>query len=344
MKALIAPDPVIDAREQDLLDALTRDYVKFTSPGLISKGASAVGQGIVKITPRRLRKFATDAVDMAGEWEYIKLALEHAGKGFVELTKHASRFTLSHDKVVASLNSAGYPITHFDHICTARSYHLEQHLSKRNYGDLGAAFAEGAATGAPGLLGVPFNIALSFLLYFRAVQSTALFYGYDIKGDPRELEFASEATIASLAPNSDSGANTLGGLIGKMMFATNATVLRQALSKKTYTEMAKRGGAELLYVQIRALANKAAEKALRNAGQEGLEAGVFKKLLEQIGQRLPKEAGKKAIPLLGAVVGALSDTYYMSRVLRGSNLIYHKRFLFEKEHRVGILCDTDMNS
>jgi len=33
----------------------------------------------------------------------------------------------------------------------------------------------------------------------------------------------------------------------------------------------------------------------------------------------------------------LADTYYMSQVLRGSNLVYHKRFLFEKEERVKLL-------
>jgi len=36
----------------------------------------------------------------------------------------------------------------------------DQHFSK----DLCAALVEGAATGAPGFIGVPFNLALSFLL------------------------------------------------------------------------------------------------------------------------------------------------------------------------------------
>jgi len=147
--------------------------------------------------------------------------------------------------------------------------------------------------------------------------------------------------LSSLSPTKEQGLDNLTGLIGKMMLAANFTALKAAL-EKTYAEMARKGGAELLYVQIRALANRAAENALQNAGKEGIEAGVFRKMLEQKGKRIPKEAGKKAVPLLGALVGACSDSYYMDRILQGSNLIYHKRYLFEKERRVDLLLGNDI--
>jgi hypothetical protein len=101
--------------------------------------------------------------------------------------------------------------------------------------------------------------------------------------------------------------------------------------------MAEKGGPQLLYVQIRAFANKAAEKALKKSGSSGLEAGVFRNLLEQVGKRLRKEVGKKAVPILGAIIGGGCDSYLMHRVLTGANLIYHKRFLHEKEARIQIL-------
>jgi hypothetical protein len=186
------------------------------------------------------------------------------------------------------------------------------------------------------VFGLPFNLALSFLFYFRASQSTALYYGYDVHSDPAELEFAAEVTLKSLAPSADEGAQTLGGLIGKMMFAAEQSALVRGLGK-TYAEMAGKGGAQLLYVQIRALANRAAKNALDKAGRTGLEAGVFRRLLEQVGKNLPKEAGKKMVPLFGAVVTGFFDSYYMHRVLKGANLIYHKRFLHEKEARVAML-------
>jgi hypothetical protein len=104
-------------------------------------------------------------------------------------------------------------------------------ISKREWKDRCAAFIEGAATGAPGFIGIPFNVALSFLLYFRATQSTALYYGYDVRHDPRELQFASEVTLTSLEPNLAQGAETLGGLIGKMILAVELSALSQKSDK-----------------------------------------------------------------------------------------------------------------
>lgn len=334
------PDPILDARELELIRKLASEYEKFTSPGPVArsfgKTVSWTQDQIVRITPEKLLKLARDAVDTAQESELIKMALTYASRGFGELTKQAGRFTLSPDGVVQTLRDDGHSVANYEEICGMRSYHIERSLSKREWKDRLAALVEGAVTGAPGFPGIPFNITLSFLLFFRAAQSTALYYGYDVHHDPRELQFASEVTVITLEPNLAKGAETLGGLIGKMMLAAELSALSRGLSK-TYAQMAERGGAQLLYVQIRALANKAAEKALKKSGQSGLEAGVFRNLLEQIGKRLPKDAGKKAMPLVGAILGAGFDSYLMHRVLTGANLIYHKRFLHEKEARIQIL-------
>ena len=193
-------------------------------------------------------------------------------------------------------------------------------------------------------IGTPFSIALSFLLYFRAAQSTALYYGYDVMGDPRELEIASAVTLQSLSPTLEKEAESLGGYLAKIMTAAELSALRHGLKRYTYEEMAKRGGIDLVYVQIRAMANRAAKKALDRAGRQGIEAGVFKNLLEQVGKLIPREVGKKAVPVVGAVIGGFSDAFFMNRVLYGSNLIYHKRFLLEKEMRLKILRDGDASS
>lgn len=331
-----APDPMLDARELDLVPKLASQYEKFASPKIIARSLGKFQKGVMRITPKKLLKLATDAVDAAKDAEFIKMALTQASRGFGELTKHASRFTLSPEAILRALRVDGNSIAKYEEICAIRSYAIERSVSKRDWKDRCAALIEGVVTGAPGLAGVPFNLALSFLLYFRATQSTGLYYGYDVCHDPRELQFAAEATLASLAPNVAASADTLGGLIGKMMVAAELSALSHGLGK-SYAQMAGKGGAQLLYVQIRALANKAAKKALANAGRGGLEAGIFRNLLEQVGRRLPKEAGKKAIPLLGAAIGGFCDSYYMHRVLTGSNLIYHKRFLHEKETRIQIL-------
>jgi len=328
------PDPTLDAREQALLVELQKEFERFTKPGWVGEPAKKIGGALVRIIPQGVRKSATAASTSMAETELIKKVMDFAGKGFHQLTSLASRGTLSKPKVVAKLSKHGCEVSTFDEICTCRSYRVEAVLERSTLKKVTAAAAEGAVTGAPGLPGVPFNIALSFFLYFRAAQEVALHYGYDVKDDPRELQFAAEVTLQSLDPNFKG--EGLAGFIGKMMLATELTALKSALGK-TYAEMAAKGGSALLYVQIRALANKAAEKALAKAGKEGLEAGIFKTLLAQIAKRLPKDAGKRVVPGIGAIFGGLSDAYLMSRVLRGAKLIYHKRFLFEKEERIARL-------
>ena len=253
----------------------------------------------------------------------------------MEIQKKASQYTLNKKSIVTTLQNEELNLSRFDQVCALRSYDLDNINKKRK--ELRLAFMQGFLTGLPGLPGVPVNIALQFFLFFRAVQNTALYYGYDVKNDPSELEIAGAIMLESLAPTSENTTDTISGLLGKMMLAAHLSSLKHSLKNLTYKKMAEKGGAELLYVQIRALANKAATKALKDAGKEGIEAGVFRKLLEQISRKLPKEVGKKSIPLIGAVVGGLSDTWYMSRVLKGSNIMYHKRFIIEKDHRIKLL-------
>jgi len=59
---------------------------------------------------------------------------------------------------------------------------------------------EGGTTGAFGFWGLQFNIVLSIFLYFRAVQSIAMFFGYDIKNGSAELVIASEVFTNALSP------------------------------------------------------------------------------------------------------------------------------------------------
>jgi hypothetical protein len=335
MKRRTYPKPVLDPREEALIGALQKEFEAFTKPGVIARGLTKVGNAVSRVVPQVLKSALSKAQSSASEWEMIQKALEIAEKGFHKLTQQASRMTVSKPGVIEKLAARGPAITTFEEVCLLRSYDIEAVIEDKTYQDMLLAAVEGAATGAFGFAGLPFNLALSFFLYFRAAQSVALHYGYDVKDDPRELQFAAEVTMQSLDPNfSGSG---LGGLIGKMMLAAEITALKQALGRQTYTEMAKRGGSALLYVQVRALANKAAKTALEKAGQEGIEAGIFKTLLAQLAKRMPKEAGKKGLPVIGAFLGGLSDAYLMSRILRGAKLIYHKRYLFEKEHRISLL-------
>ena len=187
-------------------------------------------------------------------------------------------------------------------------------------------------TGAMGFWGLPFNIVLITFLFYRAVQSIAMYYGYDVKNDSSELIIASEVFINSLSPAS-SDLNEMSGMIGKVMLISKATAVGQGV-KKGWTEMASRGGVELLLTQMRALAHKSPQKALENVGAKGLEKSIFKDIFEQIGKRLTQKAIAKSVPLVSGVIGALFDSAQMKKVLEYADVFYNKRYLLEKEDRI----------
>lgn len=337
------PVNVVDRREEDLMERRAADFEKLMAPGPIRRRVEAMKQGAGEIMPEPVTKFVskvTDGVMELTEAELWQRVLAAVGGGFGALVEHATLFTVSPETVVQRVRKTGHDVGSFDEIAAVRSYDIEALITKGRWAEITLAAVEGGVTGAFGLPGLPFNIALSYFLYFRAVQRIALHYGYDVIGDPTELQIASETTMLALSPKMNEGG--LSGTLAKMALAGKAAALKHSLVNRAYTEMAERGGAELLYVQIRALANKAAEKALRNAGQKEIEAGIFKKMLERIGANMPARVGAKAVPILAGVVGAGMDAAYMKRVVHGANIVYHKRFLFEKEHRVAILYGDDV--
>ena len=121
---------------------------------------------------------------------------------------------------------------------------------------MGLALIEGGVTGAFGFTGLPFNLVLSTFIYYRAVQSIAMYYGYDVKNDSAELIIASDVFMNALSPKSK-GSNEITDIIGKIMLMTELTAIKQT-AKKSWSDMAARGGLSLLITQMRALANKAA--------------------------------------------------------------------------------------
>ena len=198
------------------------------------------------------------------------------------------------------------------------------------------ALIEGGATGAAGFWGLPFNLVFSLLLYFRAVQSIAMYYGYDVKNNDDELVLASDVFMNALSPGKNDVNNELSGAIGKVMLMTQANIVKQT-AKKTWGDMAARGGIPLLLTQMRALAHKAAEKALAKAGQKGLEESIFKGVFEQIGKKLTLETIGKSVPYISAGIGALIDLSQMNTVMKYADIFYQKRFIMEKQSKIDML-------
>jgi len=335
MKAF--PNPLYDARELALLTQLKTDYQRFVAPGPIAKALQSAGRGLSRLTPGPLKRLISGSVDAAGQMEVFQKATRHACHCFGSWTRQTAKLTLPHHAVLRQYLKLGYRLRSFDQICLARSYHAQQAVEKHRAENLCLAMIEGAATGAPGMVGVPLNVALSFLLYFRATQSIALLYGYDIHRDPGELQIASEVTLIALEPHLAEGKDSLAGMIGKVMLSAELSIVTHGVATRTLGHLVERGGVELLYAQLRATAHRVALGVLERTAKGGLEAGIFRGILEQVTRHLAQQTPLRVMPIIGACLGGACDTYLMSRVLIGANLIYHKRFLFEKALRVEAL-------
>lgn len=334
------PNPILDNKELNHIDLLTKEYEKYIEPGTITRLINSAGETMNKAIPEKIRDNFVNLKDSFSETEFIKEALVVVGKGFVEIESRAAQLSISKQSVVKRINKENPEIKTYDDICFARGYEIESALNLKDLQDLIYAGVQGGATGFFGFYGIPANIVLCTFLFYRAVQNIALHYGYDVRKDPSELEIASVITMQALNPGSEVVAGTLPSLIGKMMIMTKATALNQGLNK-TYAEMINKGGIQLLFVQIRALANNAAKKALEKAGSKSLEKSVYSEMLEQIGKHLTKSAGKKVVPVIGGFIGLLFDTAYMSRVLKYAKIVYHKRYLLEKEQRITDVFDRN---
>lgn len=332
-KNIVLPFPIIDAKEDDSIKKLGERYKKLVAPGMLGK----VGKKVIEVIPKPIKNVGKKAKDTITEQELYAQCMKVVIEGFRILEKEAAKLTVSENTIVKKIDemSNEVHITSIDEICLARSYNIAKLVNEYRAQDLGLALVEGGTTGYFGFVGLPFNLVLSTFLYYRAVQTVALYYGYDIKNNSAELVIASDVFMNALNPNSE-GPNEVTGIIGKIMIMTEITTVKQ-LSKKTWEEMAKHGGIALLICQMRALANKTAQKALEKAGQKGLEESLFKSAFEQMGKNLSKKAIGKAVPIAGAAIGALFDTAQMNKVLEYADVFYNKRYLIEKEARINVL-------
>lgn len=333
---LIVPEQIVDEREFNEIAVLASRYEKVIAPGRLAK----MGKRATEIVPAPVKELASKASDAARdtingltESELMASAVKKAAEGFGELEKHAAKASVSREYVISRINEGGQnqKISCLSEICLLRAYDIAAITDKEKFQHMGIAFVEGGGLGAAGFWGLPANLALSMLIYFRAVQSVAMFYGYDVKENPDELVVASEVFSKAMSPSqSDNPANDY---VGKVLVYTEIAGIKKAAAK-TWASMIDKGGAALILAQMRALSNSAARKALEKAGKKGIEAGVFTKTLAQIGEKLTLKNITKMIPFVGAGFGALFDTAQMNRVIEIANLFYHKRFILEKEDRI----------
>ncbi|HCW52929.1 MAG TPA: EcsC protein [Clostridium sp.] len=333
--AYIIPTPILNAKEENSIDELTKRYDKLCEPGAIS----VAKERLVKFIPDKVKKLSNNAKNLITEQQLYTQAMDVILKGFKAVEEQASKFSISENGIIDNINSVckDNQISKIEEILLMRGYDISKAVNRYKTKDFWTAFAEGAITGAGGFWTLPFNIVLSTFLYYRAVQSIAMHYGYDVKNDSAELMIASEVFINALSPDSDSHSE-MANLIGKIMLIGKAEAVKQTV-KKGWTEMAAKGGTELFLTQIRALAHKSAQKALENAGKKGIENSIFKDIFAQVGRKLTQKVIARSIPVVSGIIGALFDSAQMQQVLDYADVFYNKRFLLEKEQRINMLVE-----
>ena len=340
----VLPDPLLSNRELAELEVLTEQYEKMAAPSKLKQLADKAGSRI----PENLRTAVGDAVDdLAGEIQQQQLyaqVMKQVVDGFKIIEEQAAKYSVTEAQIVEAANATleGVTIRSIDELFMLRSFDVARIAAGENGRHLLLAATEGAVTGAPGFAGLPFNIVFSMFLYYRAVQSVAMMYGFNVKENPSEMVIAGEVFSNAMAPSAGS-TDGMTTAIGKVMLVAEMEGVKQTV-KKGWTAMAARGGAATLIAQIRALANAAARKAIENAGKKSLENSVFKNVLEQIGKNITQKSLGKAVPVFGGVVGALFDVSQMNRVLQYASIFYHKRFIIEKQERIATLVGAETTS
>lgn len=331
----LAPSPVVDKKEIAELDTLTARFESLIKPNPVAMLAQKAGDAVIQ--------GASKAIAVIGKDDLYNESMGIISDAFSKVGDSASKVSVSEEYVVSEINKAleGVQISTVEEVCFLRSYDLASIACEQRKQHLAFALVEGAATGAPGLPGIPFNLVLSTFLFYRAVQSVALFYGYDVKNDPAELELAGEVFMEAMSVGQsldigDKPDGAVSAQITKLMMLGEVATVKQTINKG-WAEMAKKGGACLVVAQIRAMGDAGVRKTLEKTGKKGLEAGIFKGIFEKIGKQLSKSVVSKAVPVVGGVLGAAFDTAQMNTILEYADLFYHKRFIVEKEMRINAL-------
>ena len=340
-KTYVIPNPIIDSKEEKALEELTERYKKLIEPGKVAKAGKKAKQAISQKIPNSVKALADNAKQAVVEAEVYEKVMKIVADGFETVEKNASKVTISEKNVIAQINETleSNEISYLEEICLARGYNISKAVNKFKLKNLGIAFLEGGGTGAFGFAGIPFNLVLSTFVYYRAVQSVAMFYGYDVKNDASELIIASDVFTNAMSPSSSSH-NEVGSTIAKFMVMAETSAIKTTV-KKGWEAMASRGGVSLVITQIRALANKAAEKALIKTEKAAIEKHLFKNIFEQLGKRLTQKFVERSMPVIGAGIGALFDTSMMNTIIEYADVFYNKRFLLEKETRIELLTDDE---
>lgn len=325
----IIPSPILDKREQAIFNGLTYKYVQVKKPGTISKYADKLLNEVsdIKILGKGIKKTIS-------EKELYNQCMKIVAEGFKVIEEKTAKHTINKDTIIQQINqSVTYTqVLKLNEICLVRCYDIDKLITFQQYQNLAFMFLEGSATGVLGFAGMPFNLVLSTFLFFRAVQSIAMFYGYDVVNNKNEMVIASQIFMKTLMPEDES---EISQVIEKIMMLNFPSAFSKIPGDGENVKV--KDSATELFSELNNLAAIYAGQAIETVGQKTFEEKVFKELFEQIGKKIAKSIMKKSVPVVSLATGALIDTVQMKKLIDYSKIFYCKRFIAEKQKRINEL-------
>lgn len=170
---------------------------------------------------------------------------------------------------------------------------------------IGIAAAEGAGTGALGVLGIAVDIPAVITLALRTIHKIGLCYGYECSSQDDK-----DFILAVLAA---SGANSMEE---KITALTTLRAIEVTIAKQTWKSIAEKAAKERL-------SKEAAINGLRN-------------LAKQLGINLTKRKALVAIPVIGAAVGGTVNGWYLKEVGWAARRAFQERWLIDNNKIIDI--------
>lgn len=333
-KTYTLPTPLLDSREINSIDGLTYKYIQLKKPSAVTK----LARKTLDVAPVEIKFLGVDIKKAFSEKDLYNQCMNVVVDGFKVLEEKTAKHTISRNSIISQVDRIipDITVTDLNEFCLARSYDLMKLITLQKYQNLAFVFVEGSITGVLGFAGVPFNLVLSTFLFFRAVQSIAMFYGYDVKNDENELVIASEVFMKSLFSENDKD-DELSDIFEKIMMMNKATAFYKNTSGNSDFKIKET--TQIILDRMYDLAGQSAKRAVEKVGQKTFEETVFKELFEQIGKKLTKGFQKKSIPIVSLATGAFFDTVQMKKLIDYANIFYCKRFILEKEKRINSITE-----
>lgn len=235
--------------------------------------------------------FAGNAV-MSAPW--IGDIITKAMTGVLELVNDAAQWSVNADAIFKEFRGDGYDVAE---LCDISKLDLEKidltvgWLAAKYKGML---FAEGAATGAVGAIGLVADVPALMVGCLRAVGEYATYYGFDVNNQ-KERIYALNILGLSSSP----------------------------------TDAAKAAA----MAQLTKLSGDIAKRATWKELEKSVFVKMVQEIAKALGIRLTKAKLAQVVPMIGSVAGGGFNAYYVSKVCETAHHLYRERFIIEKLHR-----------